>query len=240
MTTGLTRVAFLSAWRALEAGGAFAGPSWLRELRREAIASFAAYGLATSRKEEWKDTSVAPITAAGLDAVADGGGDEPPEETLAPEILSGAWPRLVFVDRRYSPKLSAIGPLPRGARIESMGEALITDPDMLRPCLLDGGAGEDSFAALNAAFWRDGALLWIPAGAVMAEPVHLLFLTTGATRRIEHPRSQVVLGAGSRATLIESHVALGGDAPWLTNATVDVDLGEGAILHRYTDQSPRA
>ena len=236
MTAGLTRDAFLSAWRALEAGGAFAGPSWLRELRREAIARFAAHGLPTSRDEEWKYTSVAPITAAGLDAAADGGGDEPEEEALTPEVLSGAWPRLVFVDGRYSPKLSAIPPLPRGARIESMGEALITDPDMLHPPLLDGGAGEDSFAALNTAFWRDGALLWIPAGAVMAEPVHLLFVTTGATRRIEHPRSLVVLGAGSRATLIESHAALGGDAPGLTNGTVDIDLGEGAVLHRYTVQ----
>src|SRR5262249_59927075 len=123
-----------------------------------------------------------------------------------------------------------MGPLPRGARIESMGEALITDPDMLRPRLLDRGAGDDSFAALNAAFWRDGALLWIPAGAVMAKPVHLLFVTTGATRRIEHPRSLVVLGAGSRATIIESHVALGGGAPGLPNATGAVAPRHGAVL----------
>src|SRR5262249_57364720 len=107
---------------------------------------------------------------------------------------------------------------------------------MLRPHLLASGAGDDGFAALNAAFWRDGALLHVPAGAVMVEPVHLLFVTIGATRRVEHPRSLVVLGAGSRATLIESHVALGGDAPGLTNATVDVDLSEGAVLQRYTVQ----
>src|SRR5262244_2713162 len=232
----MTAETFLLAWKALEAGGAFAGPPWLRDLRREAIDRFAARGLPTPRDEEWKYTSVAPITAAGLDAASEGGGDEPPEEALAPEVLSGAWPRLVFVDGRYSPKLSAVGPLPRGVRTESMGEALITDPDMLRPHLLDGGAGEDGFAALNAAFWRDGALLQVPAGAVMAEPVHLLFVTTGAARLVEHPRSLVVLGAGSRAALIESHVALGGDAPGLTNATADVDLGEGAVLQRYTVQ----
>jgi Fe-S cluster assembly protein SufD len=236
MTAGTTGDAFLSAWKALEASGAFAGPPWLRDRRREAIARFTARGLPTSRDEEWKYTSLAPITAAGLDAAADGGGDEPAEEALAPEVLSGPWPRLVFVDGRYSPKLSAIGPLPRGARIESMAGALITDPDMLRPHLHDSGAGEDGFDALNAAFWRDGALLQVPTGAVMAEPVHLLFVTTGATRRVEHPRSLVVVGAGSRVTLIESHVALGGNAPGLTNATVDIDLGEGAVLERYTVQ----
>src|SRR5215813_10645875 len=159
----MTAETLLSAWKALEAGGAFAGPSWLRDLRRGAIARFAARGLPTPRDEEWKYTSVAPITAAELDAAADGGGDEPDDEALAPEVLSGGWPRLVFVDGRYSPKLSAIGPLPRGARIESMAEALITDPDMLRPYLVDPGAGEDGFAALNAAFWRDGALLHVPA-----------------------------------------------------------------------------
>src|SRR5262249_26972439 len=90
----MTTETFLSAWKALEASGAFAGPPWLRALRREAIARFAARGLPTTRDEEWKYTSVAPITAVELDAAAEGGGDEPAEETLAPEVLSGAWPRL--------------------------------------------------------------------------------------------------------------------------------------------------
>src|SRR5262249_14165196 len=124
--------------------------------------------------------------------------------------------------------------LPRGVRLESVAEALITDPEMLRPHLIDSGVGEDGFAALNAAFWRDGALLQVPAGAVLAEPVHLLFVTTGAARRVEHPRSLVVLGAGSRATIIESHVALGGGAPGLAKATGDAQLRGGARPPRYT------
>ena len=144
------------------------------------------------------------------------------------------------MDGRYSAKLSAIGPLPRDVWIESMGEVLITDPKILRPHLTASAPVEapSAFAALNDALWRDGALVHVPAGAAVAGPIHLLFVATGAgAARVEHPRSLIVLERESRATLVESYAALGGDAPYLTNATTDIVLAEGAALDHYKIQS---
>ncbi len=242
MTAGTTKETFVSAFRALEAGGSLGGPPWLRDLRRQAIARFAERGLPTPRDEEWKYTSIAPIAAAQFDlepaGVAARADDGLTDEAIAPFCVSPGWSRLVFVDGRYSAKLSAIRPLSH-ARIESLAEALIIDAEMLRPHLIRSAPAEatDAFAALNAAFWRDGALIHLPAGARVAEPIHLLFIATAVgPARIDHPRSLIVLERESRATLIESHITLASDTPCLTNATTDIVVGPGAELDHYTLQ----
>ncbi|MBI3107757.1 MAG: Fe-S cluster assembly protein SufD [Candidatus Rokubacteria bacterium] len=244
MTAGTTRETFLSAWSALEAGGSFGGPSWLCDLRRAAIGRFAERGLPTRRDEEWKYTSIAPITATAFDFEADAIDDGVTEVTLAPFCLSPEWSRLVFVNGRYSARLSTTGSLPRGARIESLGEVLITDAEMLRPYLdvSASAGGADAFAALNTAFWRDGAFVHVPASANLAVPVHLLFVATvPGVARVDHPRSLIVLEPGSQATLVESYVTLG-EGAYLTNAMTDIMVGVGASLEHYKIQldGPRA
>jgi Fe-S cluster assembly protein SufD len=238
MTVGTTRETFVAAFRALEARGALAGPPWLGALRREAIARFAERGLPTPRDEDWKYTSIAPIAATAFDLEAGGDDQGLTEDAIAPFCVSEAWSRLVFVDGRYSAKLSAIGPLPRGVRIESLADVLMTDPEILRPHLVQSAPETpDAFAALNDAFWRDGALVLVPAGARLEEPLHLLFIATGAGEpRVDHPRSLIVLEDKSVTTLVESYVTLGRDASYLTNATTDIELGAGAVLDHYKIQ----
>ncbi|MGH7398395.1 MAG: Fe-S cluster assembly protein SufD, partial [Candidatus Rokuibacteriota bacterium] len=215
----------------------------LREARRAAIDRFADRGLPTTRDEEWKYTSLAPLVATPLDLAADGTREEPSEDALAGFSMGPAsWSRLVFVDGRYVAKLSTIQPLAPGARVGSLAEALITDEPTVRAHLAADGAPGDAFGALNAAFWPDGAFLHVPAGVGLAEPIQLLFVATaGATSRADQPRSLIVLEPGSRAVLVESYVALGEEA-YLTNASTAVVLGPGAGLehHRIVLEGRRA
>ena len=229
MTT--TRDTFLAAFTQRGAGG----PTWLREQRRRAIARFAERGLPTTRDEEWKYTSLAPLAAMPLDLAADGAGEAPTDEALAPFLIGPAsWNRLVFVDGRYVAKLSTVRSLPAGGHVGSLAEALITDAEVVRPYL--AAASEepgDAFGALNAAFWADGAFVQVPAGASVEEPIQLLFLATGREApRAEHPRSLIVLERGSRLALVESYIALGASA-YLTNAVTEVVLGPGTDLDHH-------
>ena len=228
MTT--TRETFLSAFDALERRG-LAGPTWLRELRRLAIARFAEAGLPGKRDEEWKYTSLAPLTSTAFDLAVDDAGPEPGEDAIAPFCVGApSWSRLTFVNGRFSAKLSALRPLPGGVRLGSLGEALITDADVVRRHLTAVEEPMDGFTALNAAFWQDGAFLLVPDGVVVEEPVHLLFVAGAAGRaRADHPRSVIALGRESRATVVESYVGLGGDT-YLTNAVTEVAAGPSASL----------
>ena len=222
--------AFVSAFADFERRG-LAGPAWLGERRRDAIARFAERGLPTPRDEDWKYTSLGPITATEFDLALDGDDPEPSEEAIAPFCVGGpAWPRLVFVNGRFSSKLSALRPLPGRVRIGSLGEAPITDADVVRGHLTAADEPLDAFTALNAAFWQDGAFVEIPDGVAVEAPIHLLFVaTTPGRARVDHPRSLIVLGRESRATLVESYLALAGDT-YLTNAVTEVVAGPSASL----------
>jgi Fe-S cluster assembly protein SufD len=231
MTDRTMQDAFLAAFAEREAGG----PPWLREPRRSAIARFAERGLPTTRDEEWKYTSLAPLAAMPLDLAADGAGEAPTDEALAPFLIGPvSWNRLVFVNGRYVAKLSTVRSLSAGGHVGSLAEALITDADVVRPYLTAGGEQSgDAFGALNAAFWADGAFVRVPAGASLEEPIQLLFLVTARKApRAEHPRSLIVLERGSRLALVESYVALG-DSAYLTNAVTEVVLRPGADLDHH-------
>src|SRR2546430_4390398 len=55
---------YVAAFEAFARNGASGAPEWLRELRRGAIARFAELGFPTTKQEEWRFTSVAPIAEA--------------------------------------------------------------------------------------------------------------------------------------------------------------------------------
>ncbi len=221
---------FLAAFDELQRRG-LTGPAWLRERRGEAIARFAERGFPTPRDEDWKYTSLAPITATAFDLNPDDDGPEPSEEAIAPFCVDApTWTRLVFVNGRFSAKLSMLRPLPGSVRIGSLGEALITDADAVRARLQAPGEPLDAFAALNAAFWQDGAFLEVPDGVTVDEPIQLLFVaTTPGRARVHHPRNLIVLGRESHATVVESYVALGADT-YLTNAVTEVVMGPSGRL----------
>jgi Fe-S cluster assembly protein SufD len=237
MTEPITKDTFLAAYTERERRGAVDGPAWLREARRAAIDRFAEWGLPSTRDEEWKYTSLAPLVATPLDLAADATREVPSEEDLARFSMGPAsWSRLVFVDGRYVAKLSTIRPLPPGGRLGSLAEALITDEPTVRAHLAAEPSAAESpaaFGALNAAFWPDGAFLHVPAGVSLEEPIQLLFVATAPqTPRADHPRSLIVLEPESRAVLVESYVALGDEA-YLTNVSTEIALGPGAVLDHH-------
>jgi Fe-S cluster assembly protein SufD len=222
--------AFLAAFGDYERRGFGGGPAWLREARRASIARFAEVGLPTPRDEEWKYTSTAALDAARhvrfeLDGTPD---------ALAPEALDAlvsgtpSGPRLVFVEGRYSAKLSAdLGP--GHGRVSSLAETVLTDGEIVRRALSRPSTElVDGFAALNGALWLDGAFVHVPAGVVVSEPIHLIFVgTSNEAGSVAHLRNVISLGRGSQATVVESYVSLG-DQPSLTNAMTEVTIDDGA------------
>jgi Fe-S cluster assembly protein SufD len=234
MTDRTTKETILAAYGERERRGAVDAPAWLREARRVAIDRFAERGLPTSRDEEWKYTSLAPLVATPLDLAADAAREMPSEEDLARFSMGPvSWSRLVFVDGRYAAKLSTVRPLPPGGRLGSLAEALITDEPTVRAHLAGAAAEADgAFGALNAAFWADGAFLHVPVGVSLDEPIQLLFVATASGGRADHPRSLIVLEPESRAVLVESYVAMADEA-YLTNASTEIALGPGAVLDHH-------
>ena len=213
MTDRLTKDRFLAAFDEHERRDGADSPAWLRAARRQAIDRFAERGLPTPRDEDWKYTSLAPLLDAQLSPLTDecDDRDDLVEELIEPfHENDRRWSRLVFVNGRYSAKLSRIGALPGGARLGSLAEALITDAAMLERHLTTAPIADaaGAFARLNDAFWRDGALLVVPAGVALAEPLEVLYVATGTGSGVDHPRSLVMLEQESQATFLTGHEAI--------------------------------
>ena len=63
--------------------------------------------------------------------------------------------------------------------MKSLEDALENDRELVEPYLTRCAEFNDQpFADLNTAFLREGVFLYIPKGTVIAEAIHLLYVTT--------------------------------------------------------------
>ncbi|HVE66734.1 MAG TPA: Fe-S cluster assembly protein SufD [Thermoanaerobaculia bacterium] len=207
-------------------------PEWLSNVRRAGLDRFREAGFPTARDEAWKYTNVAPILKVPFAPAAEAGPRRLPDlDTAHQPARSGT--QLVFVNGRYAAELSSGATSGEGIEIASLREVLATRPESVEPHLARVAREGNAFADVNSALVEDGAFVRIAAGAVLADPIHLLFLSEpdfGPT--VSHPRNIVVAEPGSQAVVVESWLGAAG-AQYLTNAVTEVVLGEGAVLDFY-------
>ncbi len=129
------------------------------------------------------------------------------------------------------------GALPPGAMVSTLAEALLSTPELVRPHLGRLARPDDhAFVAANTALFEDGAFVHLPAGASLAEPVGIVFLSDAAGGpAASHPRTLIVVGEGARAAIAEAFVGDGG--PYLTNAVTEIVLADGAQVEHVRLQS---
>ncbi len=234
----------LARFEQFERDGARQHPSWLFPLRKAGIALFAELGFPTVAHEDWRFTNVAPIAKLPFEPVLEALVHGVTPEALNQFVFAGLkGSRLVFVNGFYSAGLSSVLPQPEGVRIGSLAEALANDSGLIAQHLARYARADDNaFAALNTAFFRDGAFIHVPVGKAVAEPVQLLYIATtkeaGAT---VHPRNLILVENGGHLTVVESYVRLA-DAPYLTNAVTEIVVGEGASVEhcKFQDESLEA
>jgi Fe-S cluster assembly protein SufD len=209
--------------------------AWLTSVRKDAIAKFAALGFPTTRDEEWRFTNVAPIADTAFAEATD-----PPavaRNDIAPFVVRQlVCSQLVFVNGRFAPDLSSVRPLPAGAHVTSLAQALASDPGLVDPYFARCASADTlAFTALNTAFAEDGAFVYLPAGTSVHDPVHAIYFTTGAAPVVSHPRTIVVVGDNSQVKLIETYAGARGDV-YFTNAVTEIVGGEHSVVEHYRVQ----
>jgi Fe-S cluster assembly protein SufD len=209
------------------------GPRWLQDLRGRGAARFAELGFPTVREEEWRFTSVAPIAATEFRPAPEG---RIASDQLDAFLYPDAPHRLVVVNGRFAPGLSRTRGLPKGMHFGSLATALSDQADTVARYL--GQLAEfdsRSFTALNTAFAQDGAYVYIPDGAVLEQPLQLLFVSVADGTVMSHPRVLIVAGERSQSRIVETYVGAD-DQVYFSNAVTEVFAGENAIVDHYKVQ----
>ncbi len=214
------------------------GRAWLHPVRSAAIDRFAELGFPTLDDEEWRFTNVSPLTRVPFQAATRFDLDATVARKLNDRLIgAGSGCRLVFVNGRYAAALSTPGRLPEGVVAGSLAAALERTPEPLKAHLTRYASfQENAFVALNTAFLQDGAFVSIPKGKIVEEPIHLVFVATPeAEPAVAHPRSLILAGVNSQATVVESYIGLE-EGVYFTNAVTEIIAAENAILDHYKVQ----
>lgn len=229
---------YLAAFERFDRNGAEA--EWLLNLRQGGIERFSEIGFPTLRDEDWRFTNVTAIAKLPFRPSLETS-DRAAVDVKRYNFASLDCIRLVFIDGHFAPRFSTVLPQPKGVQVESLAAILQKDGALAQKHLgRHIQIARNAFAALNTAFFTDGAFIHVSAGQTVEKPVHLLFVTTtdGAT---SHPRNLIVADRDSRLTVIESHVSAG-QGTYFTNGVTEFVIGDHASVEhcKFQDESAAA
>jgi Fe-S cluster assembly protein SufD len=212
-------------------------PPWLFPLRKAGVSSFAEQGFPTLKDEDWRFTNVAPIAKLPFKPFFDSGVDKAVAGIFA--NLKGS--RLVFANGHFAPDFSAVRWLPGGVKVSNLATALAKDASLLEKHLgRYAQAQGNAFAALNQAFFSDGAFIYVPGGVTIEEPIQLIFISSAKQMGDTiHPRNLIVADANSKLTVIESYISVG-NAAYFTNAVTELVAGDNAQVEHLKFQDEAA
>ena len=198
-----------------------------QNLRQEGRTKFRALPIPTAKTEDWRFTSVTPLlqqsfvlpTVPTIDAKA------------LPALSRPDALRLTFVDGWFVPALSRLEGVPAGVLLGNLAEPGANAEKLLPHLARVAETRDHVFTALNQALLHDGAYLVLPANVVLDRPVEILYVTEGAGKNIDvHPRTLIVAGPHSRATVVERFLGLPGTGRPFVNAVAEIVLAEGAFV----------
>ena len=201
-------------------------PPWITEQRLEAWSQFEQMRWPNQRDEEWMRTdirlfkldsfslskdSLAPSPASRLKVGVDVAG-----HTVAINGVSVA-SELDFELRE------------RGVIFGDTQQVLLEHGELLKPYFNRAVDPRfDRFAALHAAFWSSGTILYVPRGVVIDKPLHSLsILADGGT---DFGHTLVILDDGAQATLMAESQSVEPNTTGLHCGAVELFVGPSAHL----------
>jgi len=216
--------------------------SWIKRLRESAMESFQELGFPSVKDEEWKYTNVAPIARIDFKPATSGQDSSiGTDELTAFVVVEAKDSQLVFVNGILRSDLSSLTALPTEVVAMDLSQAISDErygEIAWRHLAQQADYVANGFTALNTAFISHGVFVYIPKGVIVESPIHLLFISDGA-QTASFPRVLIVTEENSSATVIESYAG-NHDAPYFTNAVVELVLKDGARLEHYKVQRESA
>lgn len=194
----------------------------LTRLREEAAKRFDILGFPTTRQEEWKYTSLAPLTKIPWRTM----------DVRPPAEAGSTWHRL---QPHAGIEITFVNGVFAGLTGEQSSTIRVT-----RLCDARGETFERHFAryadfrsdaltALNTANVRDGAFVEVSSGVIVPSFIHLVYVGNG-DGIASHPRNLIVVEKESHVAVVETYVGSGG---YFANSVTEIVAGEGSVVDHY-------
>jgi Fe-S cluster assembly protein SufD len=217
-------------------------PAWLVEQRREAWQTFCEKDWPQRNEEEWTRTDIRlfKLNQFALPLpMGERGSRSEPGEGLKPLLtegveLAGHTAALDSrpLDSRLKPKWAE-----KGVLFGSLDELVPSHDELIRKHLFTRvlDPNYDKFAALHAACWSGGHLLYVPRGVVINEPLHCLSAMSSGGIDLGH--TLIVLEEGAEATIMCETASPAQDSGGFHCGATDVILAPSSHLRLVSLQN---
>ena len=213
--------------------------SLVHDIRSEAIKNFEATGFPTKKSEAWKYTSLKALLRDDLSIF--------PKQEATVEFRDVRkyflhdldTYKIVFVDGQYSAFLSTT--THEGMDVCLLSSALTKDKyKAVIENYFNQVAPQHGLNALNTAFAKEGAYIYLPKHKEVDKPIEILYFYTGAESALMlQPRNLIVVEENAQVQIIERHQSLSEHAV-LTNAVTEIFVNQRAQVDYYKIQNDQA
>lgn len=209
-------------------------PDWLTQLRRDAWQAAESMSWPNRRHEEWIRTDfrtfqLGKYGVPAFDSQTDISSSDVHQLVEGVE-LGGS---IETIDSRIVLEELDEDLAAKGVVFGSLDRVATEHPDLVKPFLFTlFDPSYDKFAALHAAFFAGGQVLYVPRGVVVDKPIHIgSILSAGGT---DTTHTLVILEEGAEATVLHESNSVSSDDGGLKLGAVELIQKPGSHL-RYVD-----
>ncbi|MDD3179768.1 MAG: Fe-S cluster assembly protein SufD [Opitutaceae bacterium] len=210
-------------------------PGWWLDLKNKAWNEYQALPMPRRTDELWRNASIQNLRLDGFVL----------PERAGPLLLPGSSPAfkaaagLAFANNR----LQATTPLPpdlkrKGVIFETIEHAAVEHGELLRRHFLAQPVklGSEKFTALHTALMTAGALLYVPPGVELAEPIVITHVVEGPGAAI-FPHTLVIAGENAKVTVAEFFLSADPAAGNFSSGVNDLHAEPGSQLTYLSAQN---
>lgn len=213
-------------------------PAWLSVRRRQAWDRYQELPFPHRKDEAWRFASIDRNLFSGYRLGAGVPADVAAEMVARSLLVGDPLARLVFADNTCL----AADPLPesltaRGVIFLPLQEALARHSALLEPLLFAHFAdlGGQKFTALHTALATAGAVLIVPPGVEIAQPIAVYHWLNSPGAAV-FPHTLILAGDHARVNLVECYFSRHPDTPGLAVTAAHVHAGAGSQVFRKVVQ----
>ncbi|NOZ04625.1 MAG: Fe-S cluster assembly protein SufD [FCB group bacterium] len=216
-------------------------PEFVRDLRQVAFSRFTELGFPTTRREDWRFTSVSDIAKTRF-ILPNGQLKTLRKAEIHSRFLDDTY-RIVVCNGRYNSELSDLAGVSGKIAVAPLSAALRENQPEVRTYFGKwANFREQAFTALNTAFFRDGIYLHVKPKTIIEKPLHVMYVANpGNENTVFHQRNLFRIGPNSQVTIIEHYLSLS-DVPYFTNTVTEIVAEDNSVLNhiRIQDEAQTA
>ncbi len=205
----------------------------LDSLKKEAIDSFNLNGLPNSRMEAWKYSNINKVIKK--DWVLENNIEELVQNQVKSNGVAqkdGSIQVSLINGKVYK---NSTNPINHKVIACSLSEVSNKYQSLIETHLGNHACLKSGLTALNTALLSEGLFIYIPDNTILERPIYIHSKYQAGDLRLFHPRSLIIMGKNSSATIIEDHKnnTISSDGSFFANSITEVFVDENAHLEQY-------